>query len=133
MFSQDIRDRQARVQGGDRVLEDHLQVGAQAPPGAAVERRDVGAEHLDRTRLRRGEFQNLVQRGRFARSRFTDDAQRATLAQFEADTVDGPHLADLTAQQHTFRQGIGLDQIADRNTTGGVSVASAFSGSVRTP
>ena len=78
---------------------------------ARVQRRDVGAEHLDRTGLRRSQFEDLVQRGRLARAGFADDAERAALPQLEADAVDRPHLADLAAEHHTLGQRVGLHQV----------------------
>ena len=85
---------------------------------AAVQRRDVGAEHLDRTRLRGGQLQDLVQRRRLARPGFADDAQRAALLQFEADAVDRTHLADLAAKHHALGQLVGLDQVPDAQHDG---------------
>ena len=79
----------------------------------ALERRDVGAEHLDRARLRGRQLHDLVQRGRLARPGFTDDAQRAALLQLEADAVDGAHLADLPAEHHPLGQLVCLDQVPD--------------------
>ncbi len=61
-----------------------------------------------------GEVQDLVQRGRFARTRLTDDAEGAALRKLEADTVDGPHLPpDPAAEHHSFGQRECLDQVAD--------------------
>ena len=111
-FCQNLEHRESRVQRGDRVLEHHLQVAAQLAAPVPVQGGDVGAEHLDRTRLRGGQLQHLVQGGRFARPGFADDGQRATLLQFEADAVDRAHLADLPAEHHTLGQLVGLDQIA---------------------
>ena len=68
----------------------------------------------------RGQLQDLVQRGRLARSGFADDAQRAALLQFEADAVDRTHLADLPAEHHTLGQLVGLDQIPDSQHDGWV-------------
>ena len=109
---ENIEHRQPRIQRGDRILEHHLQVAAQRAPGTPVQRRDVGAEHLDRTGLRRGQLQDLVQRRGLARAGFADDAERAALLQLEADAVDGAHLADLPAQHHALGQLVGLHQIA---------------------
>ena len=78
-----------------------------------IQRRDVGTEHLDGTRLRRGQVQDLVQRRRLARPRLADDAQRAALLEFEADAVDRPHLTDGAAKHHTLGQFVCLDQVAD--------------------
>ena len=78
----------------------------------AVQRGDVGTEHLDRTRLRGGQLQDLVQGRRLARPGFADDAQRAALLQLEADPVDRAHLADPAAKHHALGQRVGLDQIA---------------------
>ncbi len=117
-FCQHVEHRKPRVQRGDGVLEHHLQIAAQRSPAASVQRRDVGAEHFDGTRLRRGQVQDLVQRGRLARARFADDAQRAALLQFEADAVDRPHLADLAAEHHALGQRVGLDQVADAQHDG---------------
>ena len=63
--------------------------------------------------LRCGEVQNLVQRRRLAGTRLADDAQCAALLQFEADPVDGAHLADPAAEHHALGQRVGLDQIVD--------------------
>ena len=59
-----------------------------------------------------------MQRGRLARSRFADDAQRAALLQFEADAVDRAHLADLPAEDHALGELVGLDQIPDSQHDG---------------
>ena len=63
--------------------------------------------------LRGGQIQDLVQRRGLARTGFADDAERAALLQFEADPVDGAHLADLAAEHHALGELVGLRQIRD--------------------
>ena len=94
-------------------MEDHLEIAAQFAPGAPVQGGHVAAEHFDRTALRDGQFEELVQRGGLARARLADDAQRVAFAEFEADAVHGAHFADLAAEHHALRELERLDQVLD--------------------
>ena len=110
-FGEDVEDRQPGIQRGDRILEDHLQVTAQLPAPLPGEGGDVTAEHLDGARLRGAKFEDLVQGRRLSRPRLADDAQRAALLYFEADSVDGADFADLAPEHHALGQPEGPGQI----------------------
>ena len=125
-FREEVEHRKARIQRGDRVLKDHLEIAAQCSPPFGGQRRHVVAQHLDGPGLRAREFQDLVQRGRFPRAGLPDDAQRATLLEIEADVVDGAHLADLTAEHHALGQSEGPRHIPQSHDDGRVGVGVGF-------
>jgi hypothetical protein len=94
----DLRaDREDRVERGHRLLENEANLGAangahvafaQFEEIAAPIETDWAAVDLPR---RLHEPQNRQRGHRLAATRLTDDAQRLSTTQLEADVIDGPH------------------------------------------
>src|SRR5262249_46938875 len=93
-FADLLFDRVQRVERGHRLLEDDADVvAAHTAHPPLIERQQVGAFEIDRAgRMPRGgirqQFENGQGRDRLARTRFTDQRQRLTLADLERDSVD---------------------------------------------
>ncbi len=86
----DVADRQPRVERGQRVLEDHLDVAPELPAAAAVERGDVACPSTTTVPCSGGShLEDLHDRRRLAAAGLADQAERLALADVEADAVDG--------------------------------------------
>ena len=114
-FDQDVVDGHARVERAERILEDELQLGAEA-----VELRALEAHHVDlaapvvedHAAALAGvggdaAHQHLAQRG-LATARFAHQAQALAAHDVEADVVDGVDGARRAAPHQLFHQRIGL-------------------------
>ena len=111
-FADDRADGHARVERGERVLEDDLHVAAQRAQRAAGERRD---DRCPRTRSRPGRLdqpQDAASGGRFAAAGFADEAQRLARGDLEADAVDRVHALDGAREQAALDREM-LDQTGD--------------------
>ena len=97
-LADDGRHRHARVQGGERVLEDDLHVARQAAQLLRAHRADVAAveQHLAGGGF--DQAQDAAPGGALAAARFADHAQRLAGGQLEADAVDRMHVVDHAAQ-----------------------------------
>ena len=86
------------VEGGKRILEDHLHAPPQRTELLVVEVRDVLAveEHLAAGRL--VEAQDRAADRRLAAARLADQAERLAAADLERDAVDGLDVADVAVE-----------------------------------
>jgi hypothetical protein len=93
-----VTDGVVRVQGGQRVLEDHGGPAAPQLPQLGV----VGGEHIGAGDPHRAadfgagppvEAEERERGGALAAAAFADDAQRAARAEGEAETVDSAYAA----------------------------------------
>src|SRR5690625_1766673 len=104
-LSEDLVDGLSWGEGADRVLEDHLDVCPRAPWGTVSSLRplDDGAVDLHLHAGGRIQVHDLHQRRGLAGSGLADDGEALGFAHVEADTVDGPHRAQV-ALEHRAAQ-----------------------------
>src|SRR5438876_10458527 len=111
-LADDVARRAARVERGIGILEHYLHLAAQGPQRAAAEVRDVGAVERDRSRGRLDEARGESRHGRFAATRFADQAERFARRDVERHAVDRMH--ESTALEDTApRQREALHEVAD--------------------
>jgi hypothetical protein len=94
--------REARVEGAERVLEDHLDLLAVPAPLARRHPREVLAAEQDAARGRRGEAREAAAERGLARARFADDAERLAARELERDA--GDRLDDAAARLQDRRR-----------------------------
>ena len=87
----DVDDASARVQRGDRVLEDHLHLRPQCAQVAAAERRQLGLAEHDPARGGLLDLDDGPPGRGLAAARLADEPERLALAQGEGDAGDGLH------------------------------------------
>ncbi|CUJ66849.1 Uncharacterised protein [Achromobacter ruhlandii] len=90
-FHDGIAHRHARVERGERILEDELDVAPQRLHGAAAQRADVLAVELDRAALALDQLQQRTAGGGLAAAGFAHQRQGLAGIQVEADLLDGVH------------------------------------------
>ena len=81
----DVAHLAARVERGDRVLEDHLHPRPRLAHRLLVERREIGALEHHRTGRRRRELHHRPTRGGLSASRSTHDRRDSAAAEFQRD------------------------------------------------
>ena len=115
-LDQDVVDRHARIERAERVLEDELQLLAEARELLALDGHDVDlaapvVEHHAAGALvgigLDAAHQHLAERG-LAAAGFAHEAQAFAAHDVEADVVDGADGAGRAAAQHRFEEGVGL-------------------------
>ena len=111
-LADDRADRHARVERGERVLEDDLHVAAERVQLLAAECDDVPALEPDLARGRLDQPQDAAAGGRLAAAGFADQAQRLAGGDVEAHAVDGVHAVELAREQAAADREV-LDQILD--------------------
>ena len=87
-FAEDRADRHARIERGERVLEDDLHV---APHGAQIVAAEAAARPARRRRSRRGgldQAQHAAARGGFAAAGFADQSERLAAIDRKRHAVD---------------------------------------------
>ena len=104
----DFLDRHPRVERRERILKDDLNLGAIRPHGTAVELEEIdetilGVEENPAFHVHAGDgvVQQIADRfadGGFAAARFSDEAERLSFFDGEADPVDGAHFGDFMAK-----------------------------------
>ncbi len=121
-LADDLGDRHARIERGERVLEDHLHLPPQRSQVLAREARHVdlgaalGAE-ADLAERRRDGAQDAARGGGLAAAALAHQRQRLAAIDGEAHVVHRAHLADGAAEQSAM-DGIELAQIADVENAG---------------
>src|SRR4249920_773217 len=108
----DVPDRHARVQRGVRILEDDLDVPPDRPHLPALQPRDVLTVEDDLPGGRFEELQDGATEGRLAAAGLTHDAERLARADGQADSVDGPDLADGALEKAGLDRKV-LDELVD--------------------
>ena len=93
----------ARIQGTEGILEDHLQLRAQAAHLAAAQAGELDAAKTHRARRRRLEAERDPAQGRLAAAALADKAKRLPTPHLQRDSVDGTHLLGF--------EGAGLDGV----------------------
>ncbi|CUK21701.1 Uncharacterised protein [Achromobacter sp. 2789STDY5608615] len=86
-----VADRHARVERGERILEDELDVPAQRLHGAAAQRADVLAVEFDRAAAALDQLQQRAAGGGLAAAGLAHQRQRLAWIQVEADLLHGVH------------------------------------------
>ena len=87
-FGDDVTGREARIEGGARVLKDCLEVSAQRPHSGLWKIADGDAVESYGAAVRLFEREEESGEGRFPRSRFADHAEGLAGLHREADAVD---------------------------------------------
>ncbi len=98
-----MHDGHARVQRGEGILEDNLQVGAEGAQGGGGGAGDVDAFEMDFAAMGRLQAEDRAGEGGFAAARFTDEGEGFAGSDFEGNAVNGADVAD----------GVGKDAAAD--------------------
>ena len=106
----DRPDPAARVQGADRVLEDHLDLAAQRPHAPLGELGDVPAVEDDPARGDVVQPGDTPGQGRLAASGLADNAERLPAPDRQAHAVNGVHVFLLAKQPGAFDREV-LDQV----------------------
>jgi hypothetical protein len=94
-----VAHRHARVERGERVLEDELDVAAQRLHVLLGQLEDVAAVELDGAALALDQAQQRAAGGRLAAARFTDQRQRLARMQVEAQLLHRMHAARDAAEE----------------------------------
>ncbi len=81
-------DGEARIEGGERILEDHLDIAPQRPHFGGWQLRDVAALELDAAAGDVDEAQKGAARRRLAAARFADECKRFSGREVEAHPLD---------------------------------------------
>ena len=106
----------ARIERGERILEDDLHVAPPPPERGGIERQDVFAIERDASRGRLDEPEEEARQGRLAASRFPHNAQRLALLERQADAVDGARNAAAAARLVVLDQILGDEERAGHGT-----------------
>ena len=97
-LADDIAGGHARIERGERVLEDDLHRAPVRPQLGLAEIGDVLAVDPDAAAGRLDQAQDAARHRRFAAAGFADQPERFPDAEREADAIDRMHGADLAAQ-----------------------------------
>src|SRR5699024_6814105 len=97
-------ERQARLDGGHRVLEHDLDGLAHGQAFAFAQIGDVDAVDEDPTLLRGDHLEHFPDRRRLAAAGLTDASERLSGLDLEIDSVDGPYGADLPLEHGAVEQ-----------------------------
>src|SRR5690625_3406037 len=124
-FGDDFAHRQARIDGGHRVLEHDLDVFAHGQAFARVEIGDVDAVDDDPPLLRGDHFEHFPDRRRLAAARRAAEPERVSGLDLEIDSVDGPNGADLPFEHGALEQWEVLLQAGDFENVRGTVVSYA--------
>ena len=120
----DLRDPPARVERGERVLEDHLQLAAARAQVSRAEPDSSSPSKRTEPEVGCYELQHRAAEGRLAAAGLADEAERLAGGDREADAVDRPHPPDLAIDQHP-----GLDrEVLDEVGTRAVALVESSSG-----
>ena len=92
-------DRHARIERGERVLEDDLHVAAERAERRGIELRDVAALEPDLAGGRLDQPQDAAAGRRLARAGFADQPERLARRDVEAHIVDRVHHAGRRAPE----------------------------------
>src|SRR5205807_2043413 len=111
-FADDRADGHARVERSVGILEDDLHVAAQRAQRAAGQGGDVLAVEPDLAGGRLDQPQDAAPGGRFAATRFADEAQGLAGIDLEARPIDRMHPLDLAREQPALHRVV-LDQLPD--------------------
>ena len=98
-LADDCADRHARIERGERVLEDDLHVAAERSERPGVELGDVAALEPDFARRRFDQPQDAAPGRRLTRAGLAHQPERLALGDVEADTVDRMHGLGLAGEE----------------------------------
>ena len=114
----DRPDGLARVQRGERVLEDHLHLAAEVPEVAALRLRDVLPLELDRPLGRLVQAHHDAGERRLPAPRLPHQPHRLALEDLQIHAVDRVHVADPLLEQDPAGDREELAQAADADERG---------------
>ena len=95
-------DGHARIQGGVRILEDHLHPAPHAAQRRAEQAHDLLAVELDAPVGHADQPDHGPREGRLAAARFAHQAHRLAAAHVKGHAVDGAHVADVALEDQSF-------------------------------
>jgi len=78
-----------RIERALRILENHLHLAAEIEPTRAIEAAHIRAVEIQPARVGFEEPHQATRERGLAATRFTDDAERLTAMDLQADTLDG--------------------------------------------
>ena len=107
-------DRHPGVEGGERVLEDDLDVLADLPHLPVGESHELTAVEADRAGRGRDQLQHRPARGRLPAARLADQAEGLSPADGEVDLAHRVDHTDLVADERAAPLGVVLDQLGHR-------------------
>ena len=87
-LADEVEHPHARIERGHRILEDHLQLELDAPPGRAVERVERRAAEANMARARRIDVGGRAAEGRLAAAGLADQPHHLAFADREIDVGD---------------------------------------------
>ena len=111
-LADDAADGVARVERGERVLEDDLHVAPHVAQLLARRVGDVASLEPDLARAGLDQPQDAAPGGRLAAAALADEAERLAAPDLEADAVDRVHRADLPPEHPAMDREL-LRQAAD--------------------
>ena len=127
-LADDIARRHARIERGERILEDDLHRAPMLAQIGLAEMGDIEAVELNAAAGRLDQPQDGARHRRFAAAGLPDHAQRFADPDREADAVDGMHGTDAAAQ-HAAAHRIMFDEVGNPEQRGcvrhGVTAVSA--------
>ena len=95
-------DGHPRIQGGVRILEDHLHPAPHASQRGAEHAHDLLAVELDAPLGHADQPDHRPREGRLAAARFAHQAHRLATAHVKGHAVDGTHIGDVALEDHSF-------------------------------
>src|SRR6185369_12683551 len=98
-FLDDLPHRHARIERGERILENDLHAAAQWPHLLPIALVDAFAVETDDAALVRDEADQRLPESGFARAGLADKAERFVLVQFEAQIVDLLELEEIRLEE----------------------------------
>jgi hypothetical protein len=112
-LANDGADRHARVERGERILEDDLHPATQLPQTGGIERAHVGAVERDGARGGLDEPEDRAAGGGLAAPRLTDERERLAGRDVERYAVHGADLARDAAEHPVLDREV-LDEVTNR-------------------
>jgi len=113
-FPNDRSDSHARIEGGDRILEDDLHLASQRAELRGSHRIHIAPFEPYLSRRRLDETENRAAGGGLAAPRLADDTERFAARHVERDVVHGLHRANLT-REDTLLDGEGFLEVLNRD------------------
>jgi len=97
-FADDLQNGMPRIQRAKRVLKDHLHLATQRPKLGFGKRQNIASVKQDLAGRRRHQFQNRLPDGAFAAAAFSNEPDRRSWFNREADVVNRFDIAGMPAQ-----------------------------------
>ena len=108
-FGDDVFYSEARVERGEGILKDDLQVAAQAAYFGAARRKQIGVLETDAARGGLDQAEDEASQSAFAGAGFADETERLAGVDVERDIIDRADLAEDFGQVAKIREGARVD------------------------